>query len=227
MLAKLNIVLSAGLLAIGIAACGSSGSSSSTSGGGASSSAATTSGASGYGATTSAASGSATSTSGAGALSAEAQSAATGDIPDNQVYLSYTNASAGYAIKYPEGWTLKGGGSSVTFSDKNNIIHIAVEKGTAPTSATVAADLQRQKRQTPTLSFTPPKEVTLKSGPAIKATYTTESAPNPVTGKTVVLVVDRYAVSKAGKRATIDLATAKGVDTVDAYRMIANSFQWQ
>jgi len=31
-----------------------------------------------------------------GALSAEAQSAATGDIPDNQVFLVFHNRSAGY-----------------------------------------------------------------------------------------------------------------------------------
>src|SRR5690349_15102478 len=40
-----------------------------------------------------------------GALSGEAKSAATGDIPDNQVFLVFHNNQAGYSIKYPEGWT--------------------------------------------------------------------------------------------------------------------------
>ena len=83
------------------------------------------------------------------------------------------------------------------------------------------------QQKNPTLKFTPPHAVTLKSGPAIKATYTTESAPNPVTGKSVLLIVDRYELAHAGKRATVDLGTAKGVDNVDAYRMMSNSFRWQ
>jgi hypothetical protein len=50
--------------------------------------------------------------------------------------------------------------------------------------------------------------------------------PNPVTGKSVLLIVDRYELSIAGKRATVDLGTPKGVDNVDAYRMMINSFRW-
>src|SRR4051794_12040532 len=52
-----------------------------------------------------------------GPLSAEAQSAATGDIPDNQVFLVFTNRAAGYSIKYPEGWTIVGSGKDVKFKD--------------------------------------------------------------------------------------------------------------
>ena len=63
-------------------------------------------------------------------------------------------------------------------------------------------------------------------GEAIKATYTTRSTPNPVTGKQVVLIVDRYELAGPGRRATIDLGTARGVDNVDAYRKMINSFRW-
>src|SRR6266487_247578 len=59
---------------------------------------------------------------GAGALKAEAASAATGDIPDNQVFLTLRNGKAGYSIKFPEGWAQSGGGNTVTFRDKNNIV---------------------------------------------------------------------------------------------------------
>jgi hypothetical protein len=69
--------------------------------------------------------------------------------------------------------------------------------------------------------------VHISAGEAIKATYTTRSAPNPVTGKQVVLIVDRYELSKAGKRAIIDLGSPSGVDNVDAYRKMINSFRWQ
>jgi len=48
-----------------------------------------------------------------------------------------------------------------------------------------------------------------------------------VTGKRVTLIVDRYVLSHAGKLATVDLGTAKGVDNVDAYKMMIASFRWR
>ena len=74
---------------------------------------------------------------GVAVLSAEAQSAATGDIPDNQVFLTFTNPAAGYTVSYPEGWARKGDGRNVTFSDKNNIVQVVVVPGAAPTVARV------------------------------------------------------------------------------------------
>jgi hypothetical protein len=62
----------------------------------------------------------------------------------------------------------------------------------------------------------------------VKAVYTTESAPNPVTGKRVTLIVDRYVLPGPGGRvASVDLGTPKGVDNVDAYRMMIESFSWR
>ena len=69
--------------------------------------------------------------------------------------------------------------------------------------------------------------VTLNGSQAVKVVYTTESAPNPVTGKRVKLIVDRYVVPGAGKHAVIDLGTPKGVDNVDAYRLMIESFRWR
>jgi hypothetical protein len=163
---------------------------------------------------------------GAGALSAEAKSAATGDIPDNQIFLTY-HSSRAYTMLYPEGWALKETGADVKLSNNNNVVHIVVGSGGAPTAASVAAELSALKRSNPTLTFTAPAAVQLKSGAAIKAGYTTLSAPNPVTGKSVLLIVDRYELSRSGKRATVDLGTPQGVDNVDAYRKMINSFSWQ
>jgi hypothetical protein len=164
---------------------------------------------------------------GAAALSAEAKSAATGDIPDNQVFLTYTSSSGGYAMLYPEGWALKGSGTGVRISDKNNIVRVVLTGDGAPTAASVTAELNALKRSNPTLVFSAPTAVQLKSGPALKASYSTRSEPNPVTGKSVLLLVDRYELSKGSKRATVDLGTPQGVDNVDAYRKMINGFQWQ
>jgi hypothetical protein len=200
------------------AGCGSSSSSSSSSSTGGASTGAASIGASG----TAPASGGAP----VNALAQEAGSAGKGDIPDNQVYLSYTDRQAGYSIKYPEGWTRTGSGSDITFAAKNNRVHIVIAPGPAPSTGAMSAELNRLKTQTPTLRFQTPAQVTLTSGPAVKAAYTTQSAPNSVTGKSVQLIVDRYELAHGGKRATVDLGTAQGVDNIDAYKMMINSFKW-
>jgi hypothetical protein len=127
----------------------------------------------------------------------EVESAATGDIPDNQTFLVFHNAPAGYSIRYPEGWARKGQGNDVTFSEKANAIHIAVKRGPA------------------------------KNKPGEKTTVTRQSAPDPVTGKRLPLTVDVYEFEKGGKVAVLELSTPEGVDNVDAYRLISESFAWR
>jgi len=169
----------------------------------------------------------ATAASGADALTAEANAAAAGDIPDNQVFLTFGNATAGYSIRYPEGWLQQGRGQKVTFQDKNNRIQIVVGSGAAFTAASVKADIATLKSSDPSFTATAPTAVALSAGPAFKVSYSTESARNPVTNKRVTLAVDRYYLSKRGKRAIIDLGAPKGVDNVDAFRMISRSFRWR
>jgi hypothetical protein len=208
----LIVVLASGVLAAVSAGCGSSSSSSAAP----SSASPASSGA-----------GTSSSTTGVGALAADAKSAATGDIPDSQVFLTYHNPGAGYSMIYPEGWTIKGSSNDVSLVDKNNVIRVVISPAGAPTPASLIAELTKLKQTNPTLTFTPPSQIQIKAGPAVKATYTTLSAPNPVTGKTVLLIVDRYEFIHAGKRVTVDLGTAKGVDNVDAYRRIINSLSWK
>ena len=72
-----------------------------------------------------------------------------------------------------------------------------------------------------------PKSISVGGGPAVAVVYSTQSAPNSVTGKRVTLLVDRYYLGHAGKEAIIDLGTPKGVDNVDAYRLMIESFRWR
>src|SRR5581483_2754431 len=81
-------------------------------------------------------------TTAAGALQAEANATATGDIPDNQVFLVFRDVRAGYSMKYPEGWAQQGSGDSVSFRDKNNVIHAVVSAGAAWTRASMQDDLR-------------------------------------------------------------------------------------
>jgi hypothetical protein len=163
------------------------------------------------------------SATGAGALQAEAASAAAGDIPDDQVFLTFRNVRARYVVKYPEGWAQQGSGDSVTFRDKNNVIRAVVAAGPAWTRASVHADARGLKGAQVQGS---PHPITLSGRPAFKVVYRTVSAANPVTGKRVTLSVDRYYLSRAGRRAVLDLACPVGVDNVDAYRLISESFRW-
>jgi hypothetical protein len=134
---------------------------------------------------------------GSGAAPSEAQAAATGDIPDNQVFLVYRDPAAGYSIRYPEGWARKGSGNDVSFQEKANVIHLTVHQGSA------------------------------HGKPGEKVTVQRRSAPDPVTGKSLPLTIDRYEYGKGGKVAVLELATPVGVDNVDAYRLISESFKWQ
>jgi hypothetical protein len=158
------------------------------------------------------------------ALQAEANSAATGDIPDNQVFIRFRDAPAKYSMKYPEGWAQQGNGPRVTFRDKNNIVRVVVTSGAAPTAATIRRDLANLHG---VHLKSAPQPITINGTRAYKVVYSTASAQNPVTGKRVTLVVDRYYVPHASKEAIVDLGTPVGVDNVDAYRLMIESFRWQ
>jgi len=157
----------------------------------------------------------------------EAQSAATGDIPDNQVFLTYDNRAAGYSIRYPEGWARKGSASDVTFQDRANVIHVVIAKGAPQSPASASAGLAELKRTDPTVKAGQPQRITIAGAPVIKLTYTRLSAADPVTGKRLPLTIDRYEYAHGGKVAIVDLGTPKGVDNVDAYRMISETFRWR
>jgi hypothetical protein len=161
------------------------------------------------------------------ALQGEAKAAATGDIPDNQIYVVFSDPRGGYSIKYPEGWAQSGSGKRVTFYDKNNLVRTVIQSGGAPTLAQVSAELKALKASTPSLRFRSPQRVRISGRPAIKVVYTTESAPNPVTNKRVQLTVDRYYLARGSKRAIVDLGSPVGVDNVDGYRLMVQSFRWK
>jgi hypothetical protein len=139
------------------------------------------------------------------------------------MFLVFANHRGHYAMKYPEGWAQQGAGDSVSFRDKNNVVRVVVTAGPAPTKASVSADVAHLAAAHVQSA---PQAMTISGRPAFKAVYTTVSAPNPVTGKRVKLVVDRYYVWKAGRRAVVDLGTPVGVDNVDAYRLMIESFRW-
>ncbi len=156
----------------------------------------------------------------------EAQSASAGDIPDNQHFLGYKNTAAGYSVKYPEGWARKGSPTNLTFADKDNQVHIAVTSGSAPSVAAARSALERSIPASSQLKVKTATTQPVSGAKAIHITYDELGPADPVTGKSLTLMVDRYVLAKGGKVATVDESTPVGVDNVDAYRLIIESFKW-
>ncbi len=160
------------------------------------------------------------------ASTSEAQSAAAGDIPDNQQFLVYNNKAAGYSVKYPEGWARKGSPKDLTFADKDNQVQIAITNGSMPSVAAARSALEQSVPSSANLKISSAKQETISGSPTIHITYDKLGPKDPVTGKSLTLMVDRYGLAKGGKVATVDESTPVGVDNVDAYRLIIESFKW-
>jgi hypothetical protein len=152
--------------------------------------------------------------SGSSSSSSSSESSPPGDIPDNQAYVAYSPPGAAFSVKVPEGWARTAKGGAVTFTDKlNSVTMESRHVGPAPT----VASLKSTGKAT---------TVTRKAGSAIKVTYLTDSAADPVTGKVHRNAVERYVFYKSGSEAVLTLSGPKGADNVDPWRIVTDSFRW-
>jgi hypothetical protein len=214
---KFAPLIGAAALAITVAACGSNSST-------------TTATTVTTGATASGSSAAPSSSTSAGAPDPNAtEVVAPGDIPDNQAFVAYALASGGYAVKVPEGWSRTETNGVVTFTDKYNSIRLESSTGTsAPTVDSVRAT------EVPTLSSSitgfeigDVTAVTRPAGDGVLVTYKANSAPNPVTGKSALLDVERYEFWHNGTKAILTLSGAQGADNVDPWKTVTDSVVWQ
>jgi hypothetical protein len=151
-----------------------------------------------------------------------------GDIPDNQVFVSYRPPGAAFTIRVPEGWARSSAAGSVTFTDKLNSITVAsASAGSKPTVASVRSSelptMQRQGRNYKAGSVT---AIRRKAGPVVLATYLHDSSPDPVTNKVVRDAVERYSFWNNGTEAVLTLSGPKGADNVDPWRIVSDSLKW-
>jgi hypothetical protein len=158
---------------------------------------------------------------------AEAQAAAAGDIPDNQIYLVFRSRAGRWSMKYPEGWARTGSATHTVFRDKNNLVRIVIQPGSLPGTTRAHALVIYKGARATAVHVGTAERMTISGHPAIKVTYSTASVRNPVTNRRVTLMVDRYYLSQGGRLAVVDLGTPTGVDNVDAYRMMIQSFTWR
>jgi len=150
-----------------------------------------------------------------------------GDIPDTATYLRYKGRV--YSIEYVEGWVqveLAHNGVRMSDIDSFERVSVAARPSKSLLEFVRGSGLratEREYRGAKSVSIT---SIHLPAGWSVRLTFRAPSAPDPVTGKRVTLVIDRYFVPGRRNIAIISFATPLGVDNVDAFRRIARSFRW-
>ncbi|MCY7340996.1 MAG: hypothetical protein LH603_03840 [Pseudonocardia sp.] len=154
---------------------------------------------------------------------------AAGDIPDNQVFVPYVPPGGLFQVSVPEGWSRGADGAATVFTDKFNSIRM--ETLPRPTAVDVAS---ATAEEVPALASSVPgfragqvTDVPRKGGDAVLVTYTADSPPDPVTGKSVTTAVERYEFWRNGQEVVVTLSGAQGADNVDPWRIVSDSFRWQ
>ncbi|MCW2698505.1 MAG: lipoprotein [Blastococcus sp.] len=151
-----------------------------------------------------------------------------GDIPDDQVFIPYRPADGAFTVDVPEGWARTDGPDSVSFTDKLNTVGIreltdrpqpTPETVTSGELADAVAAASHGKEGTA-------EKVTLPAGEAVHATYAADSAPDPVTGRTVQDDVELYVYWKGGTEVLLTLSGPHGADNVDPWAKVSSSFAW-
>ncbi|HEX3605650.1 MAG TPA: hypothetical protein VH134_06985 [Candidatus Dormibacteraeota bacterium] len=165
---------------------------------------------------------------GAGAPTPAVEVNPPGDIPDNQVYITFTPAAGGYSAAVPEGWARVDAGSATSFTDHYNGIRLeTVAAASAPTvDSATATEVPAIRRQHPDMSDLRVTPVTRTVGDGVLITYQTYSAPNPVTGRVARVAVERYEFWRAGTEAILTLSGPVGADNVDPWKKVSSGFRW-
>ena len=152
----------------------------------------------------------------------------TGDIPDNQAFVTYTSQQGKYKLEAPEGWarTVKGG--DVSFVSKLNGMSVTLNNSSsAPTVASVRKnEVPALKKAHGAVRVDQVQSVNTSAGQAVLVKYTSNSKPDPVTGKQVRQENNNYYFYKNGKLATLRLYAPLGADNVDQWNRISQSFGW-
>lgn len=151
-----------------------------------------------------------------------------GDIPDSQVFIGYTGPS-GIHVKVPEGWARRDLADGASFTDKYDGVVITVaDSQSRPTVASAGkGEVQELKAHGRAVRIGRISSVKLPAGEAIRIVYSSNSEPNPVTGKQVRLENERFLLFRNGKLARLDLFAPKGADNVDQWHLMSRSLRWR
>jgi len=150
---------------------------------------------------------------------------AAGDIPDNAVFLTFHGTSPVFSIQYVEGWQVTRQSDGVVIRDKDSSETVAVVAPADVPTYLASTDLPALRAQS---GFKLITQDTVKVGTRtyVHLVFHLPAAPDPVTGKQVPSTVDRYYVPGPAGLAIVSLSTPDGVDNVDAFRQMIESFTW-
>lgn len=149
-----------------------------------------------------------------------------GDVPDNAVFLTYVGGRPAFSIQYVEGWQVNEQPDGILIRDKDSSETVAIVAPQADVPGFVAStDLPALQAQS---GFKLGEQNTAKVGGTsyVHLVYHVPAPPDPVTGKQVPSTVDRYYVPGPNGLAVVSLSTPDGVDNVDAFRQMIESFKW-
>jgi hypothetical protein len=97
----------------------------------------------------------------------------------------------------------------------------------APTAATAqASEVPRLTASDPGFALQGVSTVTRPAGNVVKLAYLTRSAANSVTGKSILLAVERYEFFHGGREVIVTLSAPRGADNVDPWRTITTSLRF-
>jgi hypothetical protein len=152
-----------------------------------------------------------------------------GDIPDNIAYVPYPATDGSFSVTVPEGWSRTDLTGGFSFTDKLNTVTVQQLSGRSrPTPDSVrAGELKDIAARGGNVVVGAVESRTLPAGPAVHAAYTAQSAPDPVTGRSVTDDVELYVFWRNGTEVLLTLSGPHGADDVDAWRRVSTSFQWQ
>jgi hypothetical protein len=151
-----------------------------------------------------------------------------GDIPDDQVFVTFTADSGDYSVKVPEGWARTDNGPSTTFTDKLN--SITVEETSADTAPTVESARQNEvasiQASSKKFELGDVKPFERAGGGGVEVTYQEDSAANEVTGTVQRDAVQLFLFWKNGRQVALTLSGPRGADNVDPWNIVTKSFTW-
>ena len=151
-----------------------------------------------------------------------------GDIPDTQAFVDY-HSPLGFSVKVPEGWSRRDAPDGVFFASTYDAVSVRLGRSVAaPSPASVKRDQAAAlAKSAAAVRITKIAAVRLPAGRAVLISFSSNSKPNPVTGKAIRLENDQYLFWKDGRLATLVLSAPLGADNVDQWQLMARSFQWQ
>jgi hypothetical protein len=164
----------------------------------------------------------------AGGPASTGESNPLGDIPDDQVYVVHAAPDGRFSVQVPEGWVRTELPDGVSFTDKLNTVTVQELTGRPqPTPDSVRADeLTVVAEDHANVAVGGVATAALPSGPAVHATWSADSAPDPVTGRTVRDDVETFVFWRDGTEVLLTLSGPQGADNVDPWRQISQSFAW-